>query len=89
MKLNKDERTPIVDQCKTASLSIIPDPKNKEKKIAIKVACPRIDGEFCSTYLFPDKKWSTRKCPFSQEEVTEEQERMLNPLKASKRAAGK
>ena len=89
MKLDKSERTPIVEQCKTASLLIIPDPKNKEKNVAIKVACPRIDGEFCSTYLFPDKKWKSHKCPFSQEEVIEEQERILNPLKASKRASGK
>lgn len=95
MKASMEERTPIVEQCHTAGLSIIPDPsdksntKDKAKKIAVKVPCPRIDGEFCSTYLYPALKWRSSGCPFAQKEVTEEQERMLNPIKASKRAAGK
>jgi hypothetical protein len=88
-KVNSENRTPIVGPCHTAGLSIIPDPKDKTKKIAVKVPCARIDGDYCSTYLYPEIKWKTRKCPFAQEEITEEQERMLNPLKASKRAAGK
>lgn len=83
------ERTVIVEQCHTAALSITNDPNNKDKKIATKVPCPRIDGDFCNTYLWPEKKWRSTNCPFAQKEVTEEQERMLNPIKASKRAAGK
>jgi hypothetical protein len=87
-QLKLTDRTPIVEQCKTAGLSIIPDPKDKEKKIAVNIPCNRIDGEYCTTYLYPSAKWRTYPCPFSQSEVTEAQERMLNPIKASKRAAG-
>jgi hypothetical protein len=85
-----NERTPIVEQCRTASLTVTtPDPKNKDKKVTVNIPCPRIDGDYCTTYLYPSLKWRTGSCPFAQSAVTEEQERMLNPLKASKRAAGK
>jgi hypothetical protein len=85
LPLDRNERKPIVEQCRTAGLSIVPNPQNKDKKIAVRVPCTRIDGEFCSTYLYPEVKWRTYACPFSQKDVTEQQERMLNPLKASKR----
>lgn len=88
-KTELGERTPLVEQCRTAGLAIVPDPKDKDRKITINVPCTRISGEHCKVYLNPETKWKYRPCPFSQEAITEEQERMLNPLKASKRAAGK
>ena len=89
LNYDPDKPTPIVDQCITAALSITNDPKDKDKKIATRVPCPRIAGEFCSTYSWPDRKWQTYPCPFAQQEITDAQERMLNPIKASKRGAGK
>jgi hypothetical protein len=83
------EKTPVVEQCHTAALTLTNDPKNKEKKIATRTPCSRIAGKFCNTYLWPSLKWAAHDCPFVQREITEEQERKLNPLKASKRAAGK
>ncbi len=88
-KLDLEKRTQIIEQCKTAGLSIVSDPKEKDKKIAVNVPCTRMAGDYCKVYLNPEVKWKYRSCPFSQEAITEEQERMLNPLKASKRAAGK
>jgi hypothetical protein len=96
-------RQPIVIQCMTAALEVMPDPKNKDKKISIQVPCKRIDGDYktavceegeaplllCTTYETPTIKWRVGACPFAQKAPTKDQERMLNPLKASKRAAGK
>jgi hypothetical protein len=101
MKL--EDREPVVEQCMTASLEVTNDPKDKDKKITTPIPCRRIDGDWktpvkegeeapvlrCSTYMSPEKKWRVYSCPFAQNAPTGNQERMLNPLKASKRAAGK
>jgi hypothetical protein len=77
--------------------------KDKIKKITINIPCKRIDGDpkailaegeeapvlYCTAYMSPAAKWRTYSCPFAQKITTNDQERMLNPLKASKRAAGK
>jgi hypothetical protein len=89
MTKTNPERTPIKEECRTAGLSIVPDPKDKDRKITVNVPCSRIDGEYCKVYVNPEVKWKYHPCPFSQTAITEEQERMLNPIKASKRLAGK
>ena len=47
-------------------------------------------GHYCQVYAFPDSKWCSGKvCPLAtniQKEVKKE-EKMVNPLKQSKRAA--
>jgi hypothetical protein len=85
----QEERLPVVDQCQTANIEYRPDPKDKEKKIEHKIPCKKIDGKFCSVYLYPFRKWSARPCPMAERTVTAEKERMLNPLKASKRGGNK
>ena len=84
MKINLDERTPIVEQCETAGIILVPDKKDKDKRVEQKVPCRKIDGEFCSVYLFPSRKW-TRGCPMADRVALEATEKMINPLKASKR----
>jgi hypothetical protein len=88
MKVNLEERTPIVEDCKEAGITLVPDPKDKEKKIERKVPCKRISGEFCSVYLWPSKKWAVHACPMADKAVVEEKSKMINPLKASKRGGG-
>ena len=80
-------KEPIVESCLTAAIDIVKNESGKEE--AVRVPCKRIDGEVCSVYAYPSKKWLTFSCPFSQKEISAEQERKLNPLKASKRAAKK
>jgi len=82
---NLDERGPVVEQCKTADMSYAPDPKDKEKKIGTKVPCRKIDGDLCSVYRYPFRRWAVHACPMAAREIIEEVEKMVNPLKASKR----
>lgn len=97
--IRPDERTPIVEECLTASLEFTN--VSKDKKIATAVPCKRIAGVYvppkegeeapvlyCTTYAWPNKKWAVHACPFRQVEVVQEKVGMVNPLKASKRAAG-
>jgi len=48
-------------------------------------------GEYCRVYPAPQSKWATGKCPTASHVKIEPQEasQKVNPLKASKRAAGK
>ena len=89
MKVSLEDRTPIVEQCLTAGITIVPDENDKEKKIEKKIPCKRIDGNLCSVYLHPDKKWISRACPMADRAVVEEISKMINPLKASKRGGNK
>jgi hypothetical protein len=97
MKASLAERTPIVEECKTAGQETIPDPtdteKNsqKRKKIDRRVPCKRIEEDLCTTVLCPALKWRDGKsCPFAIGLMMEEAAKIkVNPLKASKRAAGK
>jgi hypothetical protein len=76
----------VIEECLTAAIDIT---KEGDKDVAIRVPCKRIIENCCTVYRYPAKKWLSFACPFSQKEVTAEQERKLNPLKASKRAAKK
>jgi hypothetical protein len=82
---------PVVDQCLTAGIELVTDPKNKEKQIENRVPCKRIANGVCSSYISPPAKWRAigALCPFAGKMVTEEASKKINPLKASKRAAGK
>ncbi|MBW6510659.1 MAG: PxxKW family cysteine-rich protein [Desulfuromonadaceae bacterium] len=62
------------------------------------VACEGCDrivnseiGSVCSSYPAPEKKWATGLCNFAthQKVKIDSVEAKVNPLKASKRAAGK
>jgi hypothetical protein len=69
--------TPIVEDCETANLG------NPCSKILL-------NGEekFCSAYQDPKIKWTGKRCPLRQErKVEDEKKTMINPLKASKKAA--
>ncbi len=48
-------------------------------------------GKFCSSYPVPEKQWNLGLCNMATHIKIEEEkvQKMLNPLKASKRAAGK
>lgn len=47
-------------------------------------------GEFCSSFPNPMIKWEFGKCNFATHiRVERKEEKKLNPLKASKRSAGK
>jgi hypothetical protein len=56
--------------------------------------CDRIKafatGEYCTSYPNPAVKWEFGKCNFATHiKVEKAEQKKLNPLKASKRAAGK
>jgi hypothetical protein len=103
----REERTPIIEACSKIQVSV----KDKEQKLKTEIVvnpCDRIDGEFCSAYAFPDKKWRLGPCnaathlfleqkrsgtkklvtplTIAAEEYQKYQDQKhLNPLKASKR----
>ena len=45
----------------------------------------------CTVYAFPESKWSGGNCPMAThlEKKETKKEKMINPLKASKRSMGK
>ena len=86
MAVNLKDRKEIVEQCNTAAIEVVSDKEDKDKKILTNVPCRRIDGKFCSTYLYPAAKWRTSRCPFAERIENEAVQQKLNPLKASKRA---
>jgi len=60
-----ENRTPIVDACSKVQLSV----KEKEsggtptfKTEVIEQPCKRIDGLYCSSCAYPDKKWRLGIC---------------------------
>lgn len=85
--MNIHKSNEIVEQCLTARLIVT-------KSETERVECARVNMDSdclvtCTTYRWPAAMWHNRRCAFAQEELTEEQHKMLNPLKASKRAAKK
>lgn len=66
-----EKRQPIVGQC---------------------ISCERAEFEggqtFCRVYRFPNKKWISGNCPMATniQKARAEARKMLNPLKASKKA---
>jgi hypothetical protein len=47
-------------------------------------------GQFCTTFGNPEAKWALGRCNFATHVKGEKQvEKKINPLKASKRGAGK
>jgi hypothetical protein len=47
-------------------------------------------GRFCSSYPYPAQKWQNTSCSMAtHKKVQKAEEQKINPLKASKRAAGK
>lgn len=84
-----EERTPLVQQC-----TLVEPPKDDEPDGPTKVTfCSRADGNFCSAYAWPAKKWINFDCPladnFLKTETETEDIKKINPLKASKRARKK
>lgn len=57
--------------------------------------CTRIleveSGRYCSSFPYPAQKWQTSMCAMAthMKKVQKTEEQKLNPLKASKRSAGK
>lgn len=57
--------------------------------------CSRIlqfeTGRYCSSFPYPEQKWQKGACPMSShvKKGLKVEEQKVNPLKASKRAAGK
>ena len=90
------ESREIVEQCRVAITKkekekIEEDGKTKEIMVEKHYPCPRIAGDgTCTTYMWPAAKWYQSNCPFSHGNViVEGEEKMLNPLKASKRSRRK
>jgi hypothetical protein len=49
-----------------------------------------VTGRFCSSYPYPAQKWQNAGCSMAtHKKVQKAEEQKINPLKASKRAAGK
>jgi hypothetical protein len=47
-------------------------------------------GKYCSSFPYPAQKWQKGNCPMSTHvKKAAKEEQKINPLKASKRAAGK
>ena len=48
-------------------------------------------GKFCSSFPYPAQKWQNTNCTMAThvKKATKPEEQKINPLKASKRAAGK
>jgi hypothetical protein len=48
-------------------------------------------GKFCSSFPFPAQKWQNAPCPMAThvKKAQKAEEQKINPLKASKRNAGK
>jgi hypothetical protein len=48
-------------------------------------------GKFCSNFPYPAQKWQNANCTMAThiKKVQKTEEQKINPLKASKRAAGK
>jgi hypothetical protein len=67
-------RTPIVDKCEGCA------------RVAAKPS-----GKYCAVFAFPDTKWqfgwNCNMATHVKREEAKEDKKMLNPLKASKRAA--
>lgn len=86
MKINLEARTELVEECQTASIEIVTDPNDKEKKMAVQVPCRKIGNDgYCTVYYWPYDKWRSG-CPMSDRMEEETVKQKLNPLKASKRA---
>jgi len=83
--LTPADKQPIVEECKAAGVEFIATGEARVKKPVL-IPCPRIDGDYCTTYAYPGRKWYQSKCPFAFTEKVEQQGK-VNPLKASKRAA--
>ena len=80
---------PIVEECKSAQITMIQDPKDKNKEIEKPIPCQRIiAGELCSSFINPAAIWCSSPCPFAGRVKSEDATtKKVNPLKASKRAA--
>ena len=47
-------------------------------------------GKYCASFPYPEQKWQKGTCPMSTHvKKTAKEEQKINPLKASKRNAGK
>jgi len=81
IKLNEDERTPIVEECRACG---------KEG-----ARCTRIikqdedEEEYCEAFLSPYLKWKRGRCNLAPMLIVKEITKAINPLKASKRATKK
>lgn len=82
------DRKPVVDQCKVFNFTV----KNSKGVPVDQVSgpCTRIDGELCAAYAYPDTRWRLGNCPLATHIIGEaEQQKKVNPIKASKKAARK
>lgn len=83
----------VIEECKTAGPPLKlpnPDKNAKETHIFISQECPRIIQGHCRAYDIPAIKWAAGKCPLRAFSAVEpDEDRKINPLKASKRAAKK
>ncbi len=80
----KDQREPIIDQCKTFSKEVLVKSK---KEMVTKGPCTRIDGKFCAAYISPTARWKLGNCCLATHLIHEEEvKKFINPLKASKQA---
>lgn len=85
---------PIVEECRTAQIMKVQEKGSdgKEKEVDKRIPCSRImsnKNEMCSVYINPAAIWNSSPCPFAGKMKTEVKQEKINPLKASKRAAGK
>ena len=80
-------KEPIVELCKLFTKEVMV--KNKPQIIE-KGPCRKIDGTECSAYIKPAIKWKLGNCPLATHIIYEEDEQKLkNPLKASKQGSNK
>ncbi len=65
-------KSPCVDKCAGCPKQFTPVP-------------PEDGKTFCRVYLEPAAKWTGKICPFMYKPEPEEEQKKLNPLKASRR----
>ena len=79
-------REPIVEKCKVNKREVI---VNKKPVIMEKGPCNRVDDNICAAYIKPSAKWKNGDCPLASHIIqVEDEQKFINPLKASKRARG-
>jgi len=83
--LNK--REDVIDKCILFKKDVIVKGK---PEIMEKGPCKRIDGEKCAAYISPAARWRLGDCCLATHLIhSEEEQKFINPLKASKKASKK
>ena len=82
-----NKREDVIDKCILFEKEVVVKGKPEVMK---KGPCKKIDGKKCAAYISPAARWKLGNCCLATHLIhAEEQQKFINPLKASKKAAKK